>query len=114
MNELTKKVIEFRDERNWSQFHNAKDLALSLSLEASELLELFQWKSSEAAIEENLEKMKDEIADVLIYSLILSHDLNINIEEAVRNKIKKNADKYPVEKSFGKSKKYTDLGGTNE
>lgn len=109
MNDLISEIIKFRDERNWSQYHNPKDLAISLNLEASELLELFQWKSSEAAVEENYEKMKDEIADVVIYSLMLCHDLNIDIKAAVQNKIQKNADKYPVDKSFGLNKKYTEL-----
>lgn len=109
MNELISEIIKFRDERNWGQYHNPKDLAISLNLEASELLELFQWKSSEVAVEENYEKMKDEIADVVIYSLMLCHDLNIDIKAAVQNKIQKNADKYPVDKSFGLNKKYTEL-----
>lgn len=109
MDELTKKIIAFRDERNWAQFHNPKDLAISLNLEASELLELFQWKGNEEAIEENLDKMKHELADVIIYALTLSHELGIDIEEAITNKIQKNADKYPIEKSYGLSKKYTEL-----
>lgn len=108
MDELIKKIISFRDERNWKQFHNAKDLALSLSLEASELLENFQWKSSEQAVINNFDDIKDELADVLIYSLTLANDLNINIEQAILNKIKKNAEKYPVEKFKGISKKYTE------
>ncbi|MMZ50543.1 MazG-like family protein [compost metagenome] len=109
MEELIEKIIAFREERDWRQFHNPKDLAISLNLEASELLELFQWKSSETAVEENYEKMKDEIADVIIYSLMLCHDLNIDVDSAIRNKIQKNADKYPIEKSYGLNKKYTDL-----
>lgn len=109
MEELIEKIIAFREDRNWEKFHNPKDLAISLNLEASELLELFQWKSSEAAVEENYEKMKDEIADVIIYSLMLCHDLNIDVDSTIRNKIQKNADKYPIEKSYGLNKKYTDL-----
>lgn len=109
LDELMSAVVEFRDRRNWKQFHNAKDLAISLSLEASELLENFQWKSSEEAIGDNLENIKDEIADVIIYSLLLADDLNLDIEEVVKEKIKKNIGKYPVEKAFGVKTKYTKL-----
>lgn len=101
MDDLIKEINEFRDERDWRQFHNAKDLALSVSLEASELLENFQWKSSEEAIADDLENIKDEIADVMIYSLMLADDLDFNVEEIIRNKIKKNGEKYTVKKSRG-------------
>ncbi|WP_371411798.1 nucleotide pyrophosphohydrolase [Bacillus toyonensis] len=107
--ELTDKVIQFRDDRNWKQFHNPKDLTISLSLEASELLENFQWKSSEEAINKNIENIKDELADVLIYSILLANDLELDIEEIVKNKIEKNESKYPVEKAYGVKTKYTDL-----
>jgi len=93
---LIKKVDDFRDERNWRQYHNAKDLAISLSIEASELLEAFQWKTSEEAWEENKENIKEEIADVLIYALTLCSELNINVEEIVLDKIKKNGQKYTI------------------
>ncbi|WP_294750695.1 nucleotide pyrophosphohydrolase [uncultured Exiguobacterium sp.] len=93
---LIKKVDEFRDERNWRQYHNAKDLAISLSIEASELLEAFQWKTSEEAWEENKENIKEEIADVLIYALTLCSELNISVEEIVLDKIKKNGQKYTI------------------
>lgn len=83
MQDLQEAVIKFRDERNWGQFHNAKDLAISLNLEASELLEVFQWKSSEEATETKMQEMKEEIADVMIYLLMLSDKLNIDLEEAV-------------------------------
>lgn len=109
MEEITKMIIQFREERNWKQYHNPKDLAISLSLEASELLENFQWKSSEEAIQENLENIKDELADVITYALMLSHDLGIDIYEALENKIEKNRRKYPVEKAYGSNKKYTNL-----
>ncbi|MBT2736219.1 nucleotide pyrophosphohydrolase [Bacillus sp. ISL-7] len=107
--ELTDKVIQFRDERNWKQFHNSKDLAISLSLEASELLENFQWKSSEEALKDNLGNIKDELADVIIYSILLANDLDIDIEEIVKDKIQKNKMKYPVEKAYSVKTKYTDL-----
>ncbi|MEF7659719.1 nucleotide pyrophosphohydrolase [Bacillus thuringiensis] len=109
MEDLKKEVIRFRDERNWGQFHNAKDLAISLNLEAAELLETFQWKSSQEATETKMQEIKEEIADVMIYLLLLSDQLNIDLEEAVRSKLIKNAEKYPVEKAFGKNKKYNEL-----
>lgn len=102
MDDLIKEINEFRDERDWRQFHNAKDLALSVSLEASELLENFQWKTSEEAIAKDLENIKDEIADVMIYSLMLADDLGLNVEDIIRNKIKKNGEKYTVENSKGR------------
>lgn len=106
MDDLIKEINQFRDDRDWRQFHNAKDLALSVSLEASELLENFQWKSSEEAIADDLENIKDEIADVMIYSLMLADDLGLNVEEIIKNKIKKNGEKYTIEKSKGKKEKY--------
>jgi len=93
---LIKKVDDFRDERNWRQYHNAKDLAISLSIEASELLEAFQWKTSEEAWKENKENIKEEIADVLIYALTLCSELNIDVEKIVIDKIRKNGRKYKV------------------
>jgi NTP pyrophosphatase (non-canonical NTP hydrolase) len=107
--ELIGEIIQFRDERNWEQFHNPKDLAISLSLEASELLENFQWKTSDDAITENIENIKDEIADVVIYTMLLSHKLGINLEQAIKEKIQKNKKKYPVDKAFGSRKKYTEF-----
>lgn len=109
LDDLMSLVVKFRDDRNWKQFHNAKDLAISLSLEASELLENFQWRNNKEAIEENLENLKDELADVVIYSLLIARELNLNLEEVVTEKIKKNSKKYPIEKSFGVKKKYTKL-----
>jgi len=104
-----KEILNFRHERNWEQFHNPKDLAISLSIEASELLENFQWKGSQEALEANMENIKDELADVLIYSLMLAHDLDLDVSEIIHNKVQKNAKKYPVEKAFGTNKKYTEL-----
>lgn len=95
MKDLTDKINEFRDERNWRQFHNSKDLAISLSLEASELLENFQWLSAEEGAEKNRENIKDELADVFIYGLMMADDLDIDMNEAILNKLKKNAEKYP-------------------
>lgn len=109
MNHLIQKLIEFRDQRNWKQFHNPKDLAISLVLEASELLENFQWKSSEEAIRDKSKAIEEEMADVFCYLLLLSNDMGIDLEKAVLDKIEKNAKKYPESKSFGSNKKYTEL-----
>lgn len=109
MKEITKKIIEFRNDRNWQQYHNPKDLAISLSLEASELLENFQWKDSQEAVNKNKENIKDELADVVTYALLIADSLDIDIEEAIHNKMKKNEEKYPVEKAYGSNKKYTEL-----
>ncbi len=106
---LLQEVLAFRNKRNWKQFHNPKDLAISIALEAGELLENFQWKTSEEAIKEKAEEIKEELADVLIYALLLANELEIDPKEAVLLKIKKNAKKYPVKKAYGSSKKYTDF-----
>ncbi|NQX62897.1 nucleotide pyrophosphohydrolase [Paenibacillus qinlingensis] len=108
MDAIIKNIIEFRDERDWKQFHNAKDLAISLTLEASELLENFQWKESGEAVDRNKEQIQDELADVLIYALMIAHDLEIDVKQAILHKLKKNAEKYPIEKFKGTSKKYTE------
>ena len=109
MNQLIQKVVKFRDSRNWKQFHNPKDLAISLSIEASELLENFQWKTSDESVTVNFQEIQDELADVLIYALLLSNELNINLEQAVIDKMKKNGEKYPIEKAYGSNKKYNEL-----
>ena len=107
--ELQKQVTAFRDERNWKQFHNPKDVALSLSLEASELLENFQWKTSDEALAVNRDNITDELADVVIYALLFADEAQIDLSKAVQQKIKKNALKYPVEKAKGNKSKYTEL-----
>lgn len=109
MDHLIQKLIEFRDQRNWKQFHNPKDLVISLVLEAGELLEIFQWKSSEQAVREKRDDIKEEMADVFMYLLLLSNELGIDLEKAVIDKIAKNVEKYPESKSYGSNKKYTDL-----
>ncbi|MFT4415568.1 nucleotide pyrophosphohydrolase [Fredinandcohnia humi] len=93
---MTRKIMEFCDERGWTPYHNEKDLAISISLEASELLENFQWRTSEDAVAESRQNIKDEMADVLIYLLQLANKMDVNLEEAVYQKIEKNAIKYPV------------------
>ena len=105
--DLINKINKFREERDWRKFHNPKDLSISISLEASELLELFQWKSSEEAVENNLDRMKDEIADIFIYLLMLSDDLGLDLFSAVTEKMNKNNGKYPKELCKGKRDKYT-------
>ncbi|MDK6233046.1 nucleotide pyrophosphohydrolase [Aerococcus sp. UMB10185] len=105
---LIEQINAFRDARDWRQFHNEKDLALSLVLEASELLEIYQWKTAEEG-NQNIEAIKDELADVLIYALMLADNLDLDIEELIPRKLAKNAIKYPVDKSRGQNKKYTDL-----
>lgn len=105
-------VVQFRDDRDWGQFHNPKDSSISLVLEANEVLEHFQWKSTEeqaAHVISKREDIGDELADVLYWVLLLSNDLNIDISEAFIKKLAKNAAKYPVSKSKGRSAKYTEL-----
>lgn len=110
---LTEKVLSFRDERDWKQFHNSKDLALSLVLEATEVLEIFQWKQGIDAINtvsrERKEDLADELADVFVYTLLMANDLGIDLGEALKAKIEKNNAKYPVDKAKGSDKKYTEL-----
>lgn len=106
---ILKVINKFRDERNWRQFHNEKDLSLSISIEAAELLELFQWKSSEEVVSNNRERLAEELADVLIYSYMLADNLEFDINEIISKKLMKNAEKYPLEKSKGNNAKYKDL-----
>ncbi len=109
---ITQRINKFRNERDWKQFHNPKDEALSLVLEATEVLEHFQWKNEEQ-VKEYLKGHKDEIgdelADVLYWVLLMSEDIDVNIVEAIERKMKKNEAKYPVEKAKGKATKYTKL-----
>ena len=109
---ITKKIIAFRNARDWKQFHNPKDLSLSLVLEAVEVMEHFQWKSREEMDEytrSHKDEIGEELADVLYWVLLMSSDLDIDIAEAFAEKMKKNEKKYPVDKSRGKHKKYTEL-----
>lgn len=109
---LTEKIKEFRDERDWRQFHNHKDVALSLMLEAAEVLEHFQWKSIEEVdrhAQQYKDEIADELADVSIYLFELADNLGINLSDAIERKLIKNAQKYPVEKAKGKHTKYNRL-----
>lgn len=114
MEELIKEVLAFRDARNWKQFHNPKDLAISISLEAAELLELFQWSAEDTVVEEKRPDMKDELADVMMYCLLMADILHVDVEDIIREKMKKNEVKYEVSKAYGSKKKYNELcGGEN-
>ena len=102
-------VKKFRDDRDWSKFHNPKDLAISLNLEAAELLEIFQWSADELECLDKLDQVKEELADVLCYSILLADRYGLDLDEIICDKMQKNAEKYPVEKAAGISTKYTDL-----
>lgn len=108
--ELTDRIIAFRDARDWKQFHNPKDLALSLVLEATEVMEHFQWKNAEETAEHiktHSEEIGDELADVLYWVLLMSKDLDIDITQALTKKMEKNEAKYPQDKAKGSHAKYT-------
>jgi NTP pyrophosphatase (non-canonical NTP hydrolase) len=110
LNRITQALISFRDERDWQQFHDSKNLATAISIEASELNELFLWKNSTAEVESvDKERLAEELADILSYSFLLAKKHNLNIEDIILNKIKKNGDKYPIDKAKGTSKKYNEL-----
>ena len=106
INEIIRTLTRFRDERDWAQFHNPKDLAAALSIEAGELLECFLWK---AHAEADVEKVKEELADVLAFALLLAEHYKLDVKQIVLDKITKNALKYPVDKARGSAKKYTEL-----
>jgi NTP pyrophosphatase (non-canonical NTP hydrolase) len=114
MKQLTEALLEFRNHRNWAQFHTLRNLIVSLNLEAAELLELTQWKSDAemaalAADPVANEALRDECADVLLYLLLIAENAGIDLESAAREKLAKNAINYPVEKSYGTSQKYTEF-----
>lgn len=104
--EITQELLKFRNERDWEQFHNPKDLALAINVEAGELLELFLWKNSENA---NTEKIKEELADVFAYAFLLAEKYKLDVKEIILDKISKNGEKYPIEKAKGTAKKYDEL-----
>lgn len=104
--EIIEALLKFRNERDWEQFHNPKDLALAINVEAGELLELFLWKGHDEA---NKEKVKEELADIFAYAFLLAEKYQLDIKEIVLEKIKKNGEKYPVAKSKGNAKKYNEL-----
>ena len=106
MEDIIQALIKFRNERDWEQFHNPKDLALAISIESAELLELFLWKNAEEA---NPEKVKEELADIFSFAFLLADKFGFDVKEIVLDKIKTNGEKYPVEKAKGTSKKYDEL-----
>ena len=103
---LIEKIRKFNKERDWEQFHNAKDLAIALNIETSELLEIFLWKRDS---EVNIIKVKEELADIFMFALNIADKFNLDVTEIVEKKMNLNAEKYPIEKAKGTSKKYSDL-----
>lgn len=106
IDEVMEKIVTFTQERDWDQFHNGKDLALALSIEAAELNEVFLWKSAESV---NVDKVKEELADILNYAFLIADKYNFDIKQIILEKIEKNSQRYPVSKSRGNAKKYTEL-----
>lgn len=104
--QLTELIIDFRNKRDWEQFHNSKDLAIAINSEASELLDLFLWKGNEDC---DVQKLSEELADIFIFSLLLAEKHNLDVEKIIKQKVQLNDQKYPVEKSKGTAKKYTEL-----
>ena len=103
---ITEALVEFRNERDWGQFHNPKDLAIALNIESSELLELFLWKKAEEA---NTEKVKEELADIFSFAFLLAEKYDFDVKEIILDKIRTNGEKYTVEKAKGSAKKYNEL-----
>ena len=106
LEELRKAIVQFTQERDWDQFHNGKDLALALSIEASELNEAFLWKEAKDV---NVEKVKEELADIFNYAILIADKYNLDIRQIVLDKLRRNAEKYPVDKAYGSAKKYDEL-----
>ena len=104
--EIIQELLKFRNERDWEQFHNPKDLALAINIEAGELLEVFLWKNAEDA---NPEKIKEELADVFAFAFLLADKYKFDVKEIILDKINKNGEKYPIEKAKGTAKKYNEL-----
>lgn len=109
--ETIKQILKFRDDRDWKQFHNPKDLAISISLEAAELLEVFQWSAEDTHCDEKIDKIREELADVLIYGALMADACGLDLDEIMQAKLKRNAEKYPVERAKGSREKYTELKG---
>jgi len=107
--ETIQRVLQFRDDRNWRQFHTPKDLAISMSLEAAELLEVFQWSGSDLNCPEKRNKLQEELADVLSYCILLADVCGMDLDEIMNEKVSQNEAKYPIEKAWGNAAKYTEL-----
>ncbi len=108
-NEVITELIKFRDERDWKQFHDSKNLALAISIEAAELNEVFLWKKDNEVENVSTDKIKEELADILSFSFLLAEKHNLDIFQIVLDKVKRNAEKYPVDKARGTAKKYDEL-----
>lgn len=106
LEELREAIVQFTQERDWDQFHNGKDLALALSIEAAELNEAFLWKDASKV---NVDKVKEELADIFNYAILIADKYNLDIKQIVLDKIKRNAEKYPVDKAYGSARKYNEL-----
>jgi len=106
LEELRKEIVKFTQDRDWDQFHNGKDLALALSIEAAELNEAFLWKDASKV---NVEKVKEELADIFNYAILIADKYDLDIKQIVLDKLSHNAEKYPVEKAYGSAKKYNEL-----
>jgi hypothetical protein len=107
--ETIDQILKFRDDRDWKQFHNPKDLAISISLEAAELLEVFQWSAEDVTCSNKIDKIKEELADVANYCVLMADACGLDLDEIIREKIKRNEEKYPIEKSKGNKEKYTEF-----
>ena len=107
--ETVNEVLKFRDDRDWKQFHDPNDLAISISLEASELLEIFQWSRDDVYCLDKIDKIKEELADVVYYCILMADACNLDLDKIITDKIKLNAAKYPVDKAKGTSTKYNEL-----
>lgn len=107
--ETINKILQFRDDRNWRQFHNPKDLAISISLEAAELLEVFQWSAEDVKCTEKMDKIREELADVINYCVLMADVCGLDLDEIVQAKIKRNNEKYPVELAKDSKEKYDQL-----
>ena len=107
--EVRDEILKFRDDRDWKQFHTPKDLAISISLEAAELLEVFQWSGTDLEAEDKRDRIEEELADVLIYCFLMADAVGVRVDEIIARKLQVNNEKYPTEKSYGRSAKYTEL-----
>lgn len=107
--ETIAQVLQFTEVRNWMQFHNPKDLAISICLEAAELLEVFQWSADDTECSDKIDRIREELADVLNYCILMADAYGLDLDEIILEKLKKNEQKYPVNKAYGKKEKYTQL-----
>ncbi len=106
LEELREAIVQFTQERDWDQFHNGKDLALALSIEAAELNEAFLWKDASKV---NVDKVKEELADIFNYAILIADKYDLDVKQIVLDKLRRNAEKYPVDKAYGSAKKYNEL-----